>query len=153
MFGLPRAIMRFLTFDSRDELARLRRENDNLHASLREHTKKISIMESDKVELETKVKVFGKYRYSCFMNDLCTSRIFIQIEKQKRNISEHQMQQIQQISHVRHQIPMTSSSMAGSGGPTATSTPQTHSHHHALKLKLSEQVLLHTFTSFSDTII
>ena len=63
MFGLPRVIIRFLTFDSRDELARLRRENDNLHASLREHTKKISIMESDKVELETKVKVFGKYRY------------------------------------------------------------------------------------------
>ena len=75
MFGLPRVIIRFLTFDSRDELARLRRENDNLHASLREHTKKISIMESDKVELETKVKIFGKYRYSCFMNDLCTSRI------------------------------------------------------------------------------
>ena len=49
-----------LDFDSRDELARLRRENDNLHASLREHTKKISIMESDKVELETKVKIFGK---------------------------------------------------------------------------------------------
>ena len=52
--------------------------------------------------------------------------LFFQIEKHNRSAIEHHT------SHVRHQIPMTSSS------PAPASSPHSH-HHHALKLKLSEQ--------------
>ena len=40
----------------REELARLRRENDNLSQRLKEATRKITILESDKTELETKIE-------------------------------------------------------------------------------------------------
>ena len=51
--------------------------------------------------------------------------LIFQIEKHNRSAIEHHT------SHVRHQIPMTSSS-------PAPASPHSH-HHHALKLKLSEQ--------------
>ena len=39
----------------KEELSKLRRENDRLHHSIHDYTKKISVLESDKTELETKV--------------------------------------------------------------------------------------------------
>ena len=39
----------------KEELSKLRRENDRLHHSIHDYAKKISVLESDKTELETKV--------------------------------------------------------------------------------------------------
>ena len=39
----------------KEELVKLRRENDSLNHAMRDFTRKISVLESDKTELETKV--------------------------------------------------------------------------------------------------
>ena len=41
----------------KEELSKLRRENDRLHHSIHDYAKKISVLESDKTELETRVYI------------------------------------------------------------------------------------------------
>ena len=98
----------------RKELSRIRKENEILHQKLQEANEKILIIETQKSELEQKN------------------------QKQRMKISSTSKHMMDQVDHVRSQIPLVSGGVGkdNSGGPHGGS----HLHHHnLLKIKIAEQ--------------